>query len=654
MSTSVLTPLQLDAGAGLLQNQGLGVNAAFTTAVATYTGNFSGSGNSAPQTTVTGLLATIKIGGSGGNASILANTVIANLQILAASSCPALSDSVPTGYAGDLTVGINPPGLTGILTTSANTYLGNGDLTKFVQGFSIAQSYTTQTNLFINSAVNSQTYLGNTFTNMNNMITGDITQVNLATQAFATDLTNLGILLDLANLDTLGSPLALIQRIVFATGNLPVLSLLLLAEGVTEDVVLNLTDPTLSVADSVQRLMYQAMTNVTGTVLDQILSVLKITTVNINTMADLLNPVKLFPNSFQSLTVPTANGTRAIYVNSTGSVNTNLISQLPAYVVDSYNRLQQIIPADQALANKALGTALNQITGIKFTTLPIFAQTVSALQTTQDLPLVTALAQAVPPSVADYYIDTLANGTGDNNSILITDIIGTAIGWVSTDALGNTVATFSTMNLSYLQSIYQTMLNAVNGQYDSGNSTVLIPVGTPAAGEYTTIDLAFEGESAGNVVAGGPGLIPVALTEISNVVSAYPSQVTTLNQDWNNISSQLVLEQTLQASADLNYANLSANQKTSMYGFIFSLPSYGLDTTVGGTAQFIQGVADLTSFTGQSVVACLREGQNQQALNASGIYTNSNIPSDPNPPPPQANLIPSTYSETEAIDLVIK
>lgn len=652
MTTSVLTPLQLDAGAGLLQNQGLAPNAEFTTAVTAYTGNFSGTGNTAPQTVVTGLLATIRIGGANVGNSILSNAVIANLKTLAATSCPSLSDSVPSAYAGNLTVLINPPGLTGLLSSSANTYLGNGDLTKFAQGFSIAQSYSNQTNLFVNTAVNSQTYLGNTFTNMNNMITGDITAVNLATQAFGDDLVKLGTLIDLSDLESLGSPLALIQRVVSVTGNLPVLSLLLLSEGITEEIVLNLSSPTVSVADAQQRLMYQAMTKIDGDNLSQILSVLQVTTPGISTMADLLNPVKLFPQSFMSLTVTTANGVRAIYINDSGAVNTTLVQELPAYVISSYNNLQQIIPPDQALANKALSVALSQITGIKFTTLPVFANTVSNLATTQDLPLIGALTQAVPPAIANYYLNTLANGTGDNDTVLITDILGTAIGWISTDALGNTVATFSTMNLTYLQSIYQTMNNAVNGQYDTGN-TVLIPGGTPAAGEYTDINLAFEGEAAGNV-AGGPGLIPTALTEISNVVSAYPSQVVTLNQDWSNIASQLSLEKTLQAAADLNYANLTANQRNSMYGFIFSLPSYGLDTTQGGTAQFIEGVADLTSFTGQAVVACLREGRNQTALNSSGIYTNSAIPADPNPPPPQANLLPSTYTESQAANLIVR
>jgi hypothetical protein len=301
-----------------------------------YTGNYSGTGNSSPQTTVTGLLAAIKIGGANvANVTILSNTVIANLQTLASNSCPALSDSVPTAYAGSLTVGINPPGFTGLLTTTANTYLGNGDLTKFVQAFSIAQSYTDQTNLFINSAVNSQTYLANTFTTTNDSITGDLTAVNLATSEFGRDLENLGVLIDLNDLENLGSPLALVQRLVAVAGSAPILAVAFLLEGVPQETVVNISNPTLSVTDSVQKLMYQAMTKITGDALEQILSVLRVTTTGIETVADLLNPIKLFPNSFQSLTAPTANGPRAIYINSSGTVNSSLVDELPPYVINT-------------------------------------------------------------------------------------------------------------------------------------------------------------------------------------------------------------------------------------------------------------------------------------------------------------------------------
>ena len=170
---------------------------------------------------------------------------------------------------------------------------------------------------------------------MNSMVTGGITDVNLATQAFGQDLANLGRLINLANLGDFGSPLGLIQQIYSVTGSIPSVSIAFVSAGIPLEVVVNLSDPTVSVVDSVQRLMYTAMTQITGSALDQILTVMGVTTTGISTMADLLNPVKLFPNSFQSLTVPTKQGLRGIYTNSSGSVNQNLVTELPPYVMSS-------------------------------------------------------------------------------------------------------------------------------------------------------------------------------------------------------------------------------------------------------------------------------------------------------------------------------
>jgi hypothetical protein len=167
------------------------------------------------------------------------------------------------------------------------------------------------------------------------MITGSISAVNLATGPFGTDLANLGRLINLANLNNFGSPLALVQQLYAISGIIPTLSRSFVAEGISQEVVLNLNNPTVTVIDSTQRLMYQAMTKVTGNELTQILTVLGVTTAGIETMSDLLNPLKLFPNSYQSLTAPTANGPVAIYINSVGSVNTQLIQLLPPYVVSS-------------------------------------------------------------------------------------------------------------------------------------------------------------------------------------------------------------------------------------------------------------------------------------------------------------------------------
>jgi len=321
---SILTPLQVNVGAGMLQNQGIAINAAFSNAIANY-GNV---------TLINTLLGTI------GNAiatSAISNATIAELNVLASNSCPALADSIPYTYItnldADAQVGNNIVGFTSILTLSANQIIGSGDVSKFCQTLSQAQGHNVQTATFVNSAVNGQNYLGSTFTGMDSMITGSVSAVNLATTAFGQDLTNLGQLIDTSNLNNLGSPLALVQQIYRVVGVLPALSVAFVLAGISQDVVVNLSDPTVSVTDSDQKLMYTAMTQITGDTLAQILTVLNVKTVGIATMADLLNPLKLFPISFQSLTVPIGPDTYPIYVDDQGTVNTSLLRVLPSYVL---------------------------------------------------------------------------------------------------------------------------------------------------------------------------------------------------------------------------------------------------------------------------------------------------------------------------------
>lgn len=302
----------MTAGQGLLQNQGLAVNAEFVAAITAYDTN-----------TVIAPLRT---------AMTAAGNTYPDLFTIGANTCAALGDSVPAPY----TLASSPTGWVDTFEPIGNFYLGNGDLSKFAQAESVCQGYADTVNPFVNSAVNSQTYLANTFTNTNNMTTGDITSVNLATNAFGTDLTNLGQVIDLSDLANLGSPLALIQQLSAAGGLTADLSIQLANAGVTIDIILGINSPTLSVTDSVQRLMYRAMTQITGTALAEVLSVLRVTTAGLVTMADLLNPYLMFPNSFSTLTVTNIdNNSVPIYKDTQGTVNMAVVNGLPATVVSS-------------------------------------------------------------------------------------------------------------------------------------------------------------------------------------------------------------------------------------------------------------------------------------------------------------------------------
>ena len=320
------------------------------------------------------------------------------------------------------------------------------------------------------------------------------------------------------------------------------------------------------------------------------------------------------------------------------------------------DRLATIIPADQALANKALATSLQQITGISNMQLPTFATAVKNTQTMVGLPLVNAQTTAVAPSTAAYY-GTLAGGTGTNGTYVISDFLGTLTGIPGTQALTETLAIFSQMNLTYLTLIYQTMGNVINGTYNvedpgypgEGIYDVVIPSGLPGAGTYLPTVIPNPGTPPPADVVSTPAyvgaiaqLIIEANAEIVNLVATYPTQTTQLNQLWNEMATALNNEAINQAKAGLVWNQLVPNSQSSLLSLIQSLPEYGRDTAVGGLAQFFEDIANTTTLAGQCIIGLFRQGATTPFLNSAGIYTNNNIPSDPNPPPTQANLGPTS------------
>jgi hypothetical protein len=329
----------------------------------------------------------------------------------------------------------------------------------------------------------------------------------------------------------------------------------------------------------------------------------------------------------------------------------------------AYDRLSQIVPADQALAAKALATSLQQITGVTNMTLPVLANVTVNLQTTNNLPLITALTQAVPTAVSTY----LSNiGGANGRPIGVCDVLGIAAGYQVADNFLNTVSTFANTNIAYLTTVYQTMNSVVGNVYgDPLAGPVVIPSGRPAAGTYyavtanvgnilvTAADAAMTG-TGGDTPPTGPGLIPVAQTEIGNLVNNSSAQVSTLNSYFTSMAAQVVQEDNLQTAAEIDFANLIPNSSPTVYSLIYSLPSYGAQTQQGGLAQFWEGVANIDTFTGQAVVATLREGVNRSLLGNAGIQTNSVVPVVANPPQSTANLLSAEYTASEAANIVVK
>ena len=633
------------AGATLSNNGGVSIANTWTAASGSYTGtNLISSYFTAVNTAYSNAAANIS------------GSTLTSLVTFCSGTVPALADNTPAAYAG---LGPNAlSGFTGIVTSQGTSYLGNGNVTIFAQVFSAAQGYVITTNDYINSSINSQTYLGSTFTTMNSLFTGNLSDVTLAMNTFGSDLSALGQLINLNNLGNFGSPAALFRQLVTLTNITPQIRTALIQAGLTEASIGDLTNPGINVDTNVQRLAYLGMQNITGTDLEQVLAIFGVTTTNLKTMADLLNPVKIFPNSFPSLTVRTYNQDttsvlRAIYDNNQGTVNSKLLIYLPKFVLTlagpndiTYERLSRIVPADQALASKAIQVSLQQIKNINNLTLPQLAAAFSNLQTTRDLPSISALQQAVPASVAAYYSNTYATGSGPNGTLVITDVLGAAVGIPFTSDLTNVTTTINSMYTAgifgTLIVTYNRMTATVNGEYNVGNvGNVVIPPG-PGEGTYGNVDSALS------------ALISNAASEVSGIQSSYPAQSSNLNANFNNMASSLSSENTNLSLASIDIANLVSTGRGPIMSFVQSLPNYGLNTEKNGPTQFLETVADLNTQGGQAIVACLREGKNNAVLSSVNVGVDTNIPSTPSTIPPQANLIPSTYSDAEAAKLVVK
>ena len=104
------------------------------------------------------------------------------------------------------------------------------------------------------------------------------------------------------------------------------------------------------------------------------LNILNCTTPNITQMCELLNPAKIFPTSYSSLTLPTPDGPVLIY-DANGAVSSAIAPILNSGTLAPVgcDDLAKIIPPANAAANRALQISFQQIKGIRGTTGPKLA-----------------------------------------------------------------------------------------------------------------------------------------------------------------------------------------------------------------------------------------------------------------------------------------
>lgn len=92
----------------------------------------------------------------------------------------------------------------------------------------------------------------------------------------------------------------------------------------------------------------------------------------INTMADLLDVQKLFPQSWPSLTTP-IDGNAVLIFDQDGAINDPVTVHITEAVVTGCDQLAKIVPPAQAVAATALSQSLQQIGNLSQLTLPELA-----------------------------------------------------------------------------------------------------------------------------------------------------------------------------------------------------------------------------------------------------------------------------------------
>ena len=325
--------------------------------------------------------------------------------------------------------------------------------------------------------------------------------------------------------------------------------------------------------------------------------------------------------------------------------------------MSTYSQLRQIIPADQALSNKALQAAFEQIKTIFDSSLPLVAGATAGLESNVGLNLINALTEPLPANVVAYFTSTFATGTGPDGLFLLTDFIGTPTGWVHTESLSSTISILNAMTsagafntlTNPTTGVYTVMATTASGAYtvctviDPGppeilSCTTTIPSGLPGAGTYTA-----GSSSASIALAFTNGLTPAMLSAVNTIIASNSANVAQTTTNFNNMSSQIVLENTNLALAGVVLADLVTGQQP--FSLVTGLPADGRDTTEGGAAYVMQSLATNTQ-GGQAIISTMREARNQDRLSAAGITTDIIVSDEL--AEPQANLGTGQYTVAQA------
>ena len=611
------SPLEMNFMSGLISGEGINVNSEvrYYAGESTLYTNYT-PGSLVNQTCLDKLVAATRLAFTNSGVS---PTTYSNLISIGSESIPLLGNSKPETYIFKYEGEIASFGFARMIALQACTEaeVNSGSLADFCSSFTKCYSHKTKVNKVIGSMVNAKDYLEGVYSNMDDLATSDITGVNLATTYWGQDLIKLGRAIDLADIDRFGMPSLLLKNLQRNGAITNALGVALMLSGLTTNELGTILASLSPVTEEQEKKIYVAFQLITGVDLLEILIVLNVQTSNITLLADLLNPIKMFPNSYTTLTTPKYNATQMAtnsktyyFIYDGNGVN----SQLADFgFKEKYNN---VIPDDLAIACGAFSHAMMQIKNITKTNFEKFAQIVTNIETMKGLD-VNGTEVPVNAELVDGALEEVALGSGVSGSFTMCDFYGAMSG--ISYKLFEVKEALTNLQTDALTEIYNSMYELMLGPgpynaslqslIDQANQEILNIQETNKT--YTTV--------SEDIFTGTP-----EYTDFSVKVAI---------DLWLEIGKKLSTE--IKARVAALPDDVAATGVGDIISFAEAVTNvYALETSLHGTAAVIEKILDVTTLAGRSGIGAMRETRNASRLGLMGATLDNNI----DPTLPQKDL----------------
>lgn len=323
---------------------------------------------------------------------------------------------------------------------------------EFIKFFQTAVEYKNTQNINIGTFQNSKTYLSGNYSNINDLTSSDVSGVSLAFKDFGNECIALGKAVDLSQIHKFGMPSVLLRTLQNCNALTEALRLALLLSELTVTEISSILESDYIPTAEQERKIYQAFISITEDDLRAICTIINCTTPNLRSLADLLEPRKMFPTTFPSLTVPrysidTASNKIYDFIYDGEDVNPR-INNWGDYLVG-------IIPSPLFVACGAFMMSMNQIKNIRSMNFERFAQVVANLESTdKDLPLVAAINPS-DSSLTNSVVSKIALGSGNSGSYRLCDFVGSMSGYPYSDYYSRVIDLLQSVDTTRLSVIYR-------------------------------------------------------------------------------------------------------------------------------------------------------------------------------------------------------